>query len=194
MTRCASLLAFGLLALSMHAGTIVQNTGGGGLVGPEFVGQPFTTPSGGPWVNIKFNFYQDSGTVAAAKGTAYIFTSAYTGTPSGLSGSSFLAAGPAIFGVSYNFAPSFMLQPNTQYFLYEDAALLLGVGSTGNRSNGGSPSLPFSPLCCGATNFLVAGDPVPESSTGLLVGVALAGFALTTLRKRRVNTLRADHR
>lgn len=133
MVRCARLLAFVLLALSIQAGTIVQNTGGGSITGPAFFGQPFTTPSGGPWVNIKFNFFQDSGTVAAANGTAYIFTSAYTGTPSGLSASSFLAAGPAIFGVSYNFAPSFTLQPNTQYFLYEiqTCFLVWGPRATG---------------------------------------------------------------
>jgi len=177
------LLVLVLLTLSMQAATIVQNTGGANGLGPQFYGQPFTTPSGGPWFNITFSFFQDSGTITAANGTAYIFSSLYGGTPSGLSAASFLAAGPAIFGVSYNFAPSFTLQPNTQYFLYEDTALLLDVGTTGSRSNAGSPSTAFGALCCASTNFRVSGDPVPEPSTSLLLGVALAALAMARLRK-----------
>src|SRR5262245_22182496 len=107
-----------LAVLPASAATIATNTVVDGWFGFEFVGQSFTTPAGGPWNHITFNFF-GSGT-AVAEGTLYIFTSAFTGGPADLSRSTPLAMSTGVSNGAYMFDPAFTLPPNTTYYAYSD--------------------------------------------------------------------------
>jgi hypothetical protein len=98
-----------------QAETIAQSTGGATPSSEAFFGQGLTTPSGGTWNNVKFNFFSDTGSTPTAAGTLYIFTSQYNGAPAGLSVSGFLAKSTGISSGMYVFDPSLTLLPNTQY-------------------------------------------------------------------------------
>jgi uncharacterized protein (TIGR03437 family) len=180
--------------------TIVSKTGGTTSAGSSiYLGQSFTTPSGGPWINFSFSFFSDQGVSPQAAGTAYLFTAPYNGTPGGLSGNlspqtvamarsarlaapgpqvaaaGFVAASVGISGGAYVFPPSVVLQPNTQYFIYEDGALsgvLDGSGLTGGNGYGAaSPASTFGPLGSSA-NFRVTGSLLPPPP--LVSSVALS--------------------
>ena len=142
-------------------------------------GQSFTTPSGGPWDDITFNWLLDSNPVAS--GTAYLFDSAYNGTPNDLSSSSYLAASTGVVSNVYVFPDSLILQPNTEYFVYSDTSFTVGTagsGPTGYDSQ--DPGTAFAEL--DPTTFVVSGDvAVPEPSTSCLVG---AGFVAASLFRR----------
>src|SRR5262245_19697559 len=63
---------FGALLAVLPAGAVTIATHTGGSTEHEFliVGQSFTTPAGGPWNHITFNFFSDNaGTTATAVGT-----------------------------------------------------------------------------------------------------------------------------
>ncbi len=176
---------------TIQAGTIVQITGGTTNSTQAGFGQGFTTPSGGPWNDITFNFFSDTGTTPTAAGTGYIFTSQYNGPPGGLSSSSFLAQSTGISAGSYVFTPSFTLQPNTQYFLYEDTGMSLNLQTvSGTYFSASAPGSPFQPGT-GTTNFRVSGDVVvsnvPEPAAVSLAGTGLA-LLLAVAAWRRRNT------
>ena len=176
MSRLIGMLTAGLVsALALPAApgaTILQNTGGdiGSIF--AFVGESFTTPEGGPWSNITFNFYSDvPATTPAAAGTAFLLTQEYLGTPNalGTGTAGFLAQSTGISGGQYVFDPSLILQPNTKYFLYENLAF---TTSGGNTFAGGNAYFAFpatdsfapAPVPGGsglqAANFLLSGTPV----------------------------------
>jgi hypothetical protein len=100
----------GLFSVLVMADTIVQNTAGASsnIVSIE-VGQSLTTGAGGPWNNITFAFLGPAGNVAG--GDLFILSSAYSGTPSGLSSatSGFLAQSTGVGGGAWTFAPTFTL-------------------------------------------------------------------------------------
>src|SRR5262249_55769300 len=122
--------------------TIVQVTSGTGIAN-EYFGQAFTTPAGGAWNHITFNFYATpaSGTTPAstpvAAGTAFLLTQEYLGTPAALSSSTpgFLAQSISNAGGVYTFPPAVVLNPNTQYWVYENASLI-----TSGTDTGGTPA------------------------------------------------------
>src|SRR5262245_1264213 len=123
MTMFGALLA----VLPARAVTIATHTGGISTVndGSFFVGQSFTTPAGGPWNHITFNFFSDNaGMTATADGTLYIFNSAYTGTPADLSLSRPLAKSTGVSNGAYIFDPAFTLEPNMTYYAYSDTNML----------------------------------------------------------------------
>ena len=107
-------LAFAALAAALpaRATTLADYTAGTTDSGGDF-GLAFTTPSGGPWDEITFNFFAVDGTTLVAAGTAYLFTSAYTGSPTGLSSASYLAASTGVSSNVYDFSATFTLQPGT---------------------------------------------------------------------------------
>ena len=93
-----------------------------GFVGEGYSGQSFTTPGGGPWKNITFNFvsYTGGGPVGPfAQSTITLLNQVYAGTPAALDSSTAGYVGTAAaVGNVYQFDPSVQLSGNTQYFIY----------------------------------------------------------------------------
>jgi hypothetical protein len=156
LTAAVALVGLGAASPS-KAATIVQNTAGTGHLS-TFLGQSFTTPNGGPWNNIAFSFFSDQGLTPVAAGKAYILATAYSGVPANLPASSFLTVSTGISGGQYTFSPSFVLQPNTQYFLYEDTVIGVAIDPAASGiffTSGGS----FQPFTA-STNFQVSGNVI----------------------------------
>ena len=103
----------------LNVGTGAGATGSGFGGGP---GQSLTTPSGGPWTNIRFNFFDRFTGAPQAEGKVYVFDAPYMGAPQDLN-----AATPGLLGVGnsdgplYYFPSSLLLLPNQQYFFYCDS-------------------------------------------------------------------------
>jgi hypothetical protein len=179
--------ATGAILAQQVTGTTVSGFG-------AYCGQTVTTPAGGPWDNIKFNFYQASTGNPDAIGGLYALTQAYTGSPSALSTSTagFLAYTTTINNGVWEFS-GLTLNPSTQYFFYMDTTFATnntrlftlsnlytgGVGYVG--SNGFTdPYVAFNPGF--DWNFNLQGTTVPEPSALSLVG---AGVVMLMRRRRR---------
>jgi hypothetical protein len=182
------------LAGAALAATIDSQTAGNNFVGnsTNYWGESFTTPGGGPWSNIGFNFYSDIPAITpAAAGTAFMLSEEYGGTPLGLSSSTpgFLAASTSIVSGQFIFDPSLVLQPDTQYFLYANMPFSI-TGTRGDFSGQvyftTSTSQDFT-LLDGLVdaNFLVRGNviaSVPEPSNFVFT---LPALGLLLLAQRR---------
>jgi hypothetical protein len=164
----AASVGLAALLVSSHAFAvvIVQNLAGPDIASPPvFSGQSFTTPSGGPWDDITFNYFSDApATTPLAGGTAFLLNQLYSGTPADLSSSTpgFLAASTGITGGVYEFPASLVLQPGTQYFVYQSGELLATSGDnviSGGQQfftfDAGTDFTPVSPAV--SANFTVSG-------------------------------------
>ena len=163
----------------------------------QAVGQSVTTPVGGPWNSIKFNFYNTNydGVTATlgselAYGSLYVLNQTYTGLPSGLSTSTpgFLAATSTIQGGEWVFSPSVILQANTQYYFFTDTISTARVASMLDRYSGGTairtfPGPNYQVDTVHDAVFQLQGTAVPEPSSVLLVGMGV--FAVGVLRWRK---------
>jgi hypothetical protein len=170
-------------ALPARATTLVDYTAG---TSPStgWFGLAFTTPSGGPWDDITFNFLATNATTPVAAGTAYIFSSAYAGTPSGLSSASYLAASTGVASNVYDFSATFTLQPGTTYYIFENTSITVGANGAGAGSYAAlSSTTEYGVFSFVSLDFQVAGDlaPVPEPSAFFLAG--LGAVALTMVRR-----------
>jgi uncharacterized protein with beta-barrel porin domain len=156
-----------LVALSgarAQADVVATSTGGGGS-GTFYFGQSFTTITSVPETNIHLNFYSNvPPTTPSGSGTGFILTTPYGGAPNALSPATpgFLGQGVASGGI-YSFGTSVTLQPNTQYYFYENAQIFATGGQ--DYSGGGfyvstGAGIPFSPQPFAALNFLVTGSPL----------------------------------
>jgi PEP-CTERM motif len=176
-----------LASLAASAGIVVQYTGGTEVsASPWFFGESFTTPAGGPWSNLAFNFFSNVPPVTpAAAGTAFLLTREYLGTPAGLSSGTagFLAQPTGISGGEYLFAPSVTLQSSTTYYLYGDASMTISGSSIA-----GTPGAHLYVADTSSAAFTsVGGDAianfqlysgVPEPSTFGVFGLSVVGLAL----------------
>jgi len=187
--------------LPAPAQIILQVTSGTGTAA-EFFGQSFTTPAGGPWSGITFNFYSTPAVGATpastpvAAGTAFLLTREYLGTPAALSTSTpgFLAQSISIFGGVYAFPPSVVLNPGTEYWIYENASITITGNGTGGSPAGAAyfaatantsfslvvPSEEIANYRLGADEFGLT--PVPPSF--LLTAAALLCVGLYQARRR----------
>ena len=180
-----------LLTASMsQAATINQYLNGTASATAVF-GQSFTTPSGGPWTSIAFNFYSDvPPTTPNAAGNAWLLTQEYLGTPAGLSTTTpgFLAEAVIISGGVHIFSPSVALSPGTEYWIYEDAVTSITGSPTGGGPGGqayfaNDTASNFSTVGGGQiANFTPTGS-VPEPSSLLLFCAGLSGVAGMIRRK-----------
>jgi hypothetical protein len=175
-------LLTGVVPETARADIITQNTAGTTGANTFFPGQSLTTPGGGPWDHITFNFFSDvPATTPTAAGTLFLLSQEYLGTPADLSSSTpgFLAQSQSISGGMYIFDPSIALQPNTQYFFYANASFL---NSGGNTVPGGNVYFTFSatsPFVGSnvSSNHRLSGTPAHEPSGAILASIGiLAGL------------------
>jgi hypothetical protein len=193
MKKLIRVVFLGALAATAQAGPIVQYLDGTfGFASSFTPGESFTTPGGGPWNSISFNFYSNSpATTPAAAGTAFLLSMAYAGTPATLSNATpgFIASSTSSAGGIYTFGSAVTLQPNTQYWIFANAAFAFTGSTTAGTpaqslytSNGGpfdhsNPSL--------VANFTLSGVvATPEPSSWALTGVAVCGLAFFARRTR----------
>lgn len=192
MKALMTVALFGALAVTAQAGPIVQYLNGTFFYAGFFTnGESFTTPGGGPWNSISFNFYSNSpATTPRAAGTAFLLSTAYAGTPAALSNATpgFIASSTSNAGGIYTFDSAVTLQPNTPYWIFANAAFAITGSTTDGTaeqtlydSNGG----PFVSNPGQVANFAFSGTATPEPSTWALTGVALCGLAFCARRTRR---------
>jgi len=179
--------------------------------GASAFGQSITTPTGGPWDHITFNFYEsfpNDGQAYASEGL-YLLDTEYTeggALPANLSPTttgyiahtSTIVADPVEGGVQWSFDPSVTLSPNTQYWLYmnssskksdTDVHILYFTAPTTSSAEytGGQQYYAHLPGYGAATSadmaFQLEGQPViPEPSTCALLAFGLV--SLVALRRR----------
>jgi hypothetical protein len=183
------------LTASANAATIAQaTTGASPTTGVGFfLGQGVTTPNGGPWDDISFNLVNASGGTPYALGELFLLTQSYSGTPATLSSATagYLASTSVINGGVWSFS-GVTLDPDTSYFLYENAAfsgtqVSFGAGSYagGNSYQANGENLAFSEFAGYALNFSLTGDvvnAVPEPAT---LALLMGSVSATILVRRR---------
>ncbi|MBZ5673212.1 MAG: PEP-CTERM sorting domain-containing protein [Acidobacteriia bacterium] len=189
-------LLLGLTAI-VSASIITQNTSATNVTGGSgfFIGQSVTTPGGGPWDNIGFN-YVDNNSNPFALGGLYLLTQTYTGLPSGLSNATpgFVASTSTISGGVWTFASGVTLSASTQYFFYMDTAfngseILFSYPGTyaGGVASQADNFLPnYSDNRAVDMTFTLAGTQftaVPEPATASLM-LAAIGLAAAFRRRR----------
>jgi len=157
-----------------------------------YFGQSFTV-SGSYYLN-SISIYKNEVTLADGTGsTLYLFASAYSGTPGGLSSSSYVATGSwDSVSDSWVFSGSYTLTEGTTYYFYSDTSFNAGVFYTDVYASGmiyycgSGDSFGYSgdnDLC-----FSVTGTAVPEPATctgliGLIALGAAGGRKLFVKRK-----------
>ena len=191
-TRYALPGLLALASLSAQADTLVISASGT-LPLTTAVGQSITTPRGGSFDHLSFNFY-DTNLIPTAAGTLFLLTQSYAGRAGELNSATpgFVAASQSIAGGEYVFDTNVSLQSATQYFFYANENLTF-TANFRNPYSGGilylpsnndirNPFISFEPA---DANFRLSGvAAVPEPSTlALLTGAALTGAAF--LRKRK---------
>ena len=200
--RLLSAVLAGLLVASLSATAqailISQNASDANLSpSTTFAGQSLTTPAGGPWDNLTFNWLNGVGTTnPSAFGNLFLLSQAYGGTPAALSAATpgFIASAAAA-GNQYTFAGSVTLQPTTTYFFYTDLAgsyfanfsdaFAGGTAYQTSLSAGGS----YVPQAARDIKFQLNGTVVvPEPTSSLLlvsVGTVFGGVCATRSRFKK---------
>ncbi len=184
------IICFAGRPLRLQAATLVQFTVGN-IGGSSVIGQSVTTPAGGPFNNIAFNFYGFDGSLfPTAAGTLFILDQPFLGAPADLgSAPGLIGQSTGISGGIYQFDPSLTLLGSTQYFFYANQGFptrgdpfdhyaegkLYAVNGTGN----------FAPTFADA-DFLLTGSIAPLPSALFLGSILLpATLASLTLHRRR---------
>ena len=199
-TGLAAVIAVCLAAGGAGAAVITEN-----LTLPETtegipaMGQSVTTPSGGPWSQITFNYYEGGDTPAGeyfldfggdpfAIGDLFLLSQAYFGNHDNLSSSTtgYLAKSTGTqadgSGLEWTFAAEVTLQADTQYWFYMDSypGEVLGINAA---YSGGDMyyawAAPYRLSSPSDARFQLEGVPEPSTLTLL----ALGGMAV--IRKRR---------
>jgi hypothetical protein len=199
-----SAIAAAALGATMANATVILTDSGDTLQGyftpgQNAVGQSLTTPAGGPWSSILFSFYSaniDPVTLGpeVAQGGLYLLTQAYSGTPGALSNATpgFLASTSTIVNGEWVFAPSVTLQPNTQYFFFENSTDPAAIATTATFAGG--TAYRADPFFNGGIYTTVSNEAIfllqgtgtatPEPASCLLTGIGLFGVVAVFRRCR----------
>ncbi len=190
-----------LASVPANAAIVTENNGGNQTAGAGgFFGQSFTTPTGGSWTNIRFNFVNGSTGNAVAAGGLYVLDQQYGGNPNALSTTTagFLGFTNVISGGQWQFT-GLTLNPNTKYFVYMSNETtetlkfaLLGTYTGGDGYNAIGASQPYSLIAPSFDfDFSVQGDvtSVPEPSSIVLSSLVAGGLGLRRWRMRAKKTV-----
>jgi hypothetical protein len=202
--RSLSAVLAGLFAASLcataQADLILQNASDANLAPTTaFAGQSLTTPAGGPWNSLTFNWLNGGGTTnPTAFGNLFLLDQAYGGTPASLSAATagFIASAPAA-GNLYTFDVSVMLQPAATYFVYTDSTgpyfanfsdeFAGGTAYQTSISSGGN----YVPFATRDIKFQLNGTVVIPEPTSLLLlvsaGTVLGGVCATRSRLKKAD-------
>jgi hypothetical protein len=175
-----------------RADVIVQQliqSGGGATFA---LGQSLTTPAGGPWNNLAFNWFNTGGPPnpgvpgPIAVGTLFLLSQEYLGAPAALGPATagYIAQSQSIASGMYHFQDNVTIQPNTTYFFYTnqtvpnnsgDGNVIPGTAYANQGAGGNYVRL------AGAIDarFRLQGDVVPEP-----VALAAVGWIAMALARR----------
>lgn len=199
-TAAGVLVAVAIVAVPQHASatTIALYTAATDVA--TFVpGQSVTTPIGGPWSGITFNFFQDvAATVPTAAGTLFLLNQEYLGAPNTLNAATpgYIAQSTNIAAGAYVFNAAVVLQPSVQYFFYANTPILLSGNEFGSYPDGIlyaalDATSPFDDLF-GTQDaaFQLAGTPttastVPEPTSLLLLSTGAIALMNEVRRHKR---------
>jgi hypothetical protein len=169
--------------------SFTNTTGAQAIEFPMFAGQSVTTLNNGPWNNLSFNFFGVGALTPHAAGTLYLLSQVYTGTPSGLNSAvpGYLASSVNIIADQWRFNPSVTLQPNTQYFLFADTAVLVsgngGLYAGGVFYNANNASTAFLPIQADGY-FTLNGTQIPEPKPALALAAGLLAIVALHYSRR----------
>jgi hypothetical protein len=170
---------------SPHSG---EGHGGAGI------GQSVTTPGGGPWDTIEFDFIDSNG-APLATGGLYVLTQEYAGTRANLSSSTagYLGFTNTIGNGIWDFN-GVTLNPQTQYFFYMDSVVgtpaikLDAAGSyAGGVAYGDGGDRSYASVAGYDALFVLKGSQVSSGTPepGTLALMAGAAAMLAAFRRRR---------
>ncbi len=189
-------------AANAQAAVIISQTDGNAPSDARpYFGQAVTTPTGGPWNNIKFSFDNLTGTGDAnfgdyAAGDLFILTSSYLGTPAGLSNATpgFVAMSTGISGGMWTFASTVVLNPNTTYYFMMGDRPSPTTTSLYVKANSDPPGYAYSigdnnnylSPTNNDLNYRLLGDVAPEPASLIIwsmIGLCAGGAVYRRRRK-----------
>ena len=180
------------LISTAQADTLVESTNYTRNATLDF-GQSFTTPDDGT-ADILTGFNWFNTTTPTGAGDVYLFTSAYAGTPAGLSSAGALAEATWDSATSvYDFSvDDITLQPDTTYYIYSDTSMSLSINATGGDVYSGGDAYQisggnFNVLPGRDMAFQVTATSTPEPATAALGCIgAVAVFAMRKFSRSAV--------
>jgi hypothetical protein len=163
----SSSLEFGPGCVPVAVAVLIDVTAGFTGTSNNFVGQSFTTPPGGPYGSLRFNWYTFSG-MPTSFGTLYLLSAEYLGLPTGLNASTpgFIAMSSGIVAGQYRFPAEVTIAGGTQYWVYTDSMGAFVTSFSGSTYPGGDMYVTGLPHL--AFHLAPASSPSPPPPPGFI--------------------------